>query len=131
MQVKNLSISQFANSVGVGIETVRYYQRQGLLATPKQAEGIRRYDESDIRQLRFIKNAQKAGFTLKEIKELISLDTSSDHERAYEIASERLKALDLHIAEMQEARNQLKSLADECADKRQGQCCAILAAFEV
>lgn len=131
MQVKNLSISQFANSVGVGIETVRYYQRQGLLAIPKQAEGIRRYDESDIRQLRFIKNAQKAGFTLKEIKELISLDTSSDHERAYEIASERLKALDLHIAEMQEARNQLKSLADECADKRQGQCCAILAAFEV
>ncbi|WP_438971827.1 MerR family transcriptional regulator [Methylophaga sp.] len=130
MQLNHLSISQFAKQVGVGIETVRYYQRKGLLAIPKQAEGIRRYDESDIRQLRFIKNAQKAGFTLKEIKELISLDSSSDHERAYEIASERLKALDLHIAEMQEARNQLKFLADECAGKRQKQCCAILAAFE-
>jgi len=130
MQFNNLSIGQFASSVGVGIETVRYYQRQGLLAVPQQTEGIRRYAEPDIRQLRFIKNAQKAGFTLKEIKELIALDASSDHERAYEIASERLKALDEQIAELQEARNQLKSLADECADKRQGQCCAILAAFE-
>lgn len=130
MQTKNLTIGQFAKAVGVGVETVRYYQRQGLLAVPQQTQGIRRYAESDLRQLRFIKNAQKAGFTLKEIKELIALDASADHERAYEIASERLKALDEHIAELQEARNQLNSLANECASKRQGQCCAILAAFE-
>lgn len=129
MQTKNLTIGQFAKAVGVGVETVRYYQRQGLLAIP-QTEGIRRYTESDIRQLRFIKNAQKAGFTLKEIKELIALDASADHERAYDIASKRLNALDEHIAELQEARNQLNSLANECASKRQGQCCAILAAFE-
>ena len=129
MQTNNLTIGQFAKAIGVGVETVRYYQRQGLLAIP-QTEGIRRYTESDIRQLRFIKNAQKAGFTLKEIKELIALDASADHERAYDIASERLKALDEHIAELQEARNQLNSLANECASKRQGQCCAILAAFE-
>lgn len=130
MQTKNLTIGQFATSAGVGVETVRYYQRQGLLTIPEQTEGIRRYNERDIRQLRFIKNAQKAGFSLKEIKELISLDASSDHERAYEIATKRLQALDVHIAELQEARNQLSSLADECAGKRQGQCCAILAAFE-
>lgn len=129
MQTNNLTIGQFAKAVGVGVETVRYYQRQGLLAIP-QTKGIRRYAEPDIRQLRFIKNAQKAGFTLKEIKELIALDASADHERAYDIASKRLNALDEHIAELQEARNQLNSLANECASKRQGQCCAILAAFE-
>jgi len=130
MQTKNVTIGKFAKAVGVGVETVRYYQRRGLLAVPQQTEGIRRYAETDIRQLRFIKNAQKAGFTLKEIKELIALDASADHERAYGIATKRLKALDEHIAELQEARNQLNSLANECASKRQGQCCAILAAFE-
>jgi len=130
MLTKKHTIGEFAKHASVGVETVRYYQRKGLLTVPEQSAGVRRYGENEARRLRFIKNAQKAGFTLREIKELISLDASADHERAYEIATARLKNLDEQITEMQEARNRLKLLAGECAQKRQGQCCAILAAFE-
>ena len=74
-----LSISEFARAGGVGVETVRYYQRRGLLAVPPRAHGaigggIRRYDERDVGRLRFIRSAQAAGFTLEEIGELLALD---------------------------------------------------------
>jgi MerR family mercuric resistance operon transcriptional regulator len=124
------TIGEFAKHAEVGVETIRYYQRKELLAVPEKSEGGRRYGEKEVRRLRFIKNAQKAGFTLREIKELIALDSSEDHERAYQIASARLIDLEQKITDMQDARNRLKLLADECAQKRQGQCCAILEAFE-
>ena len=58
------SIAGLAKAGGVGVETVRYYQRRGLLRTPDRGDGIRRYDEDDLRRLRFIRSAQAAGFTL-------------------------------------------------------------------
>ena len=59
-----LTISKFANAGGVGVETIRYYQRRGLLAEPERGEGIRRYNERDLQRLRLIRSAQAAGFTL-------------------------------------------------------------------
>lgn len=127
----SLSIGKFAATANVGVETVRYYLRQGLLKAPAQGTGVRKYGEEEIRQLKFIRKAQAAGFTLKEIKELITLDSSHDHDRAYQLAMRRLEKLDKKITEMQHARDSLKKLAGQCAAGGKSHCCAILEAFNV
>ena len=124
----SMTISGLAEKGGVGVETVRYYQRRGLLPTPVRGEGIRRYDESDLRRLRFIRHAQTAGFTLEEIGELLVLDAGEDRARAQALARSRIAALDARIVEFQMARTALARLADDCAHS-QGPC-PILKAFE-
>ncbi|WP_289283494.1 MerR family transcriptional regulator, partial [Methylophaga sp. UBA5088] len=103
MKKDSWTIGQFAKQVDVTVETVRYYQRKGLLDTPDSTGGIRRYGQHDLRRLKFIRKAQEAGFTLREIKELIGLDSTQDHHRAYQLAMRRLQELDAKIAEMQQA----------------------------
>ena len=130
-QAKNSdTIGGLAKSAGVGVETVRYYQRRGLLPEPARPPGeVRRYGEADVRRLKFIRSAQAAGFTLNEIKELIDLDASDDRARARELAQSRVAAIDDKIAELKEARDALAGLASACANKRGGPC-PILKAFD-
>ena len=124
------TIGGLAKAAGVGVETVRYYQRRGLLPEPARPQGeVRRYGDQDVRRLRFIRSAQAAGFTLAEIKELLDLDASDDRARARELAQARVAALDEKIEELREARNALAGLATACAKKRAGPC-PILSAFE-
>ena len=125
-----LTIGRLAEAGGVGVETVRFYQRKGLLGTPARAEGFRQYGEEDLRRLRFIRQAQTAGFTLKEIAELIVLDAGEDRSRARQLAEARIKALDVRIAEMKQARDALGRLAKECGGGGKGPC-PILKSFEV
>ena len=127
--LQSLSIGKLAASGGVGVETVRFYQRRGLLPQPQRDEGIRRYGSDDVRRLRFIKQAQAAGFTLEEIKELLDLDASEDRSRARELADARVKALDARIVELQRARDALRRLARECGSGSAGPC-PILTSFE-
>ena len=112
------------------METIRFYQRRGLLKTPTRETGIRRYGAGDLRRLRFIKQAQTAGFTLEEIKELLSLDSGEDRSRARALAAIRIIALDLKMAELKDARNALKRLATECSKEEAGPC-PILSSFGV
>ena len=130
-QAKNSdTIGGLAKAAGVGVETVRYYQRRGLLPEPARPPGeVRRYGEQDVRRLRFIRSAQAAGFTLNEIGELLALDAADDRARARALAQARVAALDARIAELQEARDALAGLATACASKRGGPC-PILNAFE-
>jgi MerR family mercuric resistance operon transcriptional regulator len=125
-----LTIGRLAAQGGVGVETIRFYQRRGLLDTPGREAGIRRYGPEDLRRLRFIRQAQGAGFTLEQIKELLTLDSGEDRTRARELAQARIKALDEKIAEMTGARNALKRLARECGEGGAGQC-PILASFDI
>lgn len=127
---QSLTIGKLATAAGVGVETVRYYQRRGLLETPTRDREIRRYGSDDLKRLRFIKQAQAAGFTLEEIKELLDLDASEDRARARELAGSRVKALELKIGELQKARDALKRLARECGSGNAGPC-PILASFDV
>ena len=128
--MKSATISGLAKAGGVGVETVRYYQRRGLLETPGRPGGaIRRYDESDLGRLRFIRSAQAAGFTLEQIAELIALDAGEDRARARELARARVAALDLRIAELQAARDALNRLYNDCAAGKGGPC-PILGAFD-
>jgi MerR family mercuric resistance operon transcriptional regulator len=130
-QAKNSdTIGGLARAAGVGVETVRYYQRRGLLAEPARPPGeVRRYGEEDVTRLKFIRSAQAAGFTLNEIKELLALDAADDRVRARELARARVAAIDAKIAELREARDALAALATACATTRGGSC-PILTAFD-
>lgn len=124
-----LSIARFAKAGGVGVETVRYYQRRGLLPVPDNGSGIRRYDSDDVRRLRFIRSAQAAGFTLEQIGELLLLDATDERARARELARAQIAALDAKIAGLSQARTALEKLAAECAKGHAGPC-PILTAFD-
>jgi MerR family mercuric resistance operon transcriptional regulator len=124
------TIGGLAAAAGVGVETVRYYQRRGLLAEPARPPGeVLRYVDAELKLLRFIRSAQAAGFTLAEIKELVDLDAADDRIRARELARARVAAIDGKIAELVEARDALDALATACAHKRSGPC-PILTAFD-
>ena len=130
-----LTIARLAEAGGVGVETVRYYQRRGLLAEPPRPAGggsgggVRRYGREDVRRLRFVRSAQAAGFTLEQIGELLALDAGEDRARARALAEARIAALDARIAELEAARRSLRRLAGACAAGGQGPC-PIIAAFE-
>ncbi|QDZ06490.1 MerR family transcriptional regulator [Sphingomonas panacisoli] len=127
-----MTIGRFAAAGGVGVETVRYYQRRGLLAAPAREGlygGVRRYGADDVRRLRFIRAAQGAGFTLDQIAELLDLDARDDRPRARELARCQIAALDRRIAELTVARDSLAKLARECGKGGSGPC-PIIAAFE-
>ena len=130
-----LTIGKLAAAGDVGVETVRYYQRRGLLDTPARSGGdgwgggIRRYGEDDLRRLKFIRSAQASGFTLDEISELLALEASDDRGRVRTLARQRIEVLDEKIAQMSATRAALARLADQCAASDKGPC-PILAAFE-
>ena len=128
LTIGSLTIGSLAREGGVGVETVRYYQRRGLLALPRRGDGIRRYGSEDLRRLRFIRTAQAAGFTLEQVGELLALDATEDRAKARTLARERIVALDAKIAELQTARDALKRLARECAASTGP--CPIIAAFD-
>ena len=124
-----LTIAKLAASAGVGVETVRYYQRRGLMVEPPRDGAVRRYGAEDVRRLQFIRHAQAAGFTLEQIRELVALDSTDDRARARALATDRVKALDEQIRKLKLARDALKRLAAECAGGGGGPC-PILSAFE-
>ena len=131
----SMTIAGLAREGGVGVETIRYYQRRGLLAEPPRTGGTglgggtRRYDAEAVRRLRFVRSAQGAGFTLEEIGELLSLDATDDRSRARAMARDRIAALDEKIRELEAAKVWLTRLADKCSASDVGRC-PILEAFE-
>ena len=127
--LKSFTIGQLAAGGGVGVETIRFYQRKGLLEQPTRESGIRRYGTNDLRRLLFIRQAQGAGFTLEEIRELLELDSGHDRKRARQLARSRIQALDQKIADLASARDSLERLATACGEGDKGPC-PILASFD-
>ncbi|WP_336973970.1 MerR family transcriptional regulator [Sphingobium aromaticiconvertens] len=133
--MNGMTIGRLAKAAGVGVETIRYYQRRGLLETPERPHGsgsggsVRRYDDQDVTRLRFIRAAQGAGFTLAQIDNLIALDATQDRARARDLARQQIAALDAKIAELVDARDALARLAVDCETGGAGPC-PILTAFE-
>lgn len=128
-QEAGLTIGALAKAGGVGVETIRYYQRIGLLRVPAKDSSVRRYGSDDLRRLRFIRSAQGAGFTLEQARALLTLDAANDRDRARELAATRLQALDEQIAQLKVARTALGRLATACASGS-GETCPILDAFD-
>jgi MerR family transcriptional regulator, mercuric resistance operon regulatory protein len=126
-------VSELARAAGVGVETVRFYQRQGLMPRPssigESGAGIRHYGPEDVRRLNFIRGAQAAGFALKEIARLLVLEETDDRAEVRALARRRVAALDEEIATLTQARNALERLAGQCERTKQG-ACPVLSAFD-
>lgn len=128
--MQKLTIARLAKGAGVGVETVRYYQRRALMPVPKTSgEGAyRTYDEEHVQRLRFIRRAQAAGFTLEEIRELLEADPLADRARVQDLAAARLKTLTAQQAELDAARAALERLVGDC-ERSRAKPCPIIGAF--
>ena len=125
-----LGIGQLAKRGGVGIDTVRYYERNGLLAPrTRLASGYRRYSELELARLRFIRRAQALGFTLKEIKELLALSAQRDVERVKRSAQAKLKDVKSRITALERVRDGLATLIEACPGHGRAADCPILRAL--
>ncbi|MEW5835114.1 MAG: heavy metal-responsive transcriptional regulator [Pseudomonadota bacterium] len=127
-----LTIGAVAKRAGVPIDTIRYYEREGLLPEPlRRASGYRSYGESAVAQLRFIRRAKELGFTLEEIRELLAL--SRDRQRGVTAvkkrAQQRLAAIEARIAELQRVRDGLVELVASCPGHGAPEQCPILRAL--
>jgi MerR family copper efflux transcriptional regulator len=131
--MKPLTIGEVARQAGVGIETVRFYERQGLLEEPeRRASGYRQYDQEAVAVLRFIRRAKELGFTLKEIKGLLGLRLDAEATRAEVRAQAKAKVGDIEakIADLQRMRDVLVKLVKKCHGDGAASGCPILEAME-
>jgi len=124
-----LTIGKLAKQANVTIETIRYYQRKGLLLEPdKPATGYRQYPATAISRLRFVKRAQQSGFTLKEISELLLLD--SEHcQDVQKLAEQKRRQIDQQLADLTELRIVLDKLVKACQQDKSTHHCSIIDAF--
>jgi DNA-binding transcriptional MerR regulator len=125
-----LGIGQLAKRGGVGIDTVRYYERNGLLAPhTRLASGYRRYGDFELARLRFIRRAQALGFTLKEIKQLLALSAQRDVGRVKRSARTKLLDVEARIAALVRMRDGLATLIEACPGHGRAADCPILRAL--
>ncbi len=131
-QAPAFSIGTVARRAGVPIDTIRYYERQGLLPEPaRRASGYRSYGEGAVAQLKFIRRAKTLGFSLDEIRDLLALsqDRGKGVRAVRQRARQRLDALDLRIAELQRVRDGLARLVEACPGGGAPEQCPILQAL--
>jgi MerR family copper efflux transcriptional regulator len=128
--MESLGIGALAKRAGVGIDTVRYYERTGLLAPQARlSSGYRRYSELELARLRFIRRAQALGFTLKEVRELLSLSAQRDVARVKRSAQAKLTDVGRRIAELEKVRAALSELIAACPGHGRAADCPILQAL--
>lgn len=109
------TISALASRAGVNIETIRYYQRRRLLGEPaKPLGGVRHYCQADVQRVRFIKSAQKLGFTLEEIADLLRLDDGMHCAEARSIAQHKLGDVRGKLADLRRMESLLAKLIEAC-----------------
>ncbi len=121
-----LSIGKLAKQANVTIETIRYYQRMGLLIEPqKPVTGYRQYPIETIARIRFIKRAQQTGFTLKEISELLLLD-SGHCQDVRKMAEQKLRQIDKQIEDLSALRRVLDGLVKGCQEDPSTEHCSLI-----
>ena len=125
---EGLTIGRLAKAAGVNVETIRYYQRRGLVEEPsKPLGGYRRYAASAASRVRFIKRAQQLGFTLQEITELLRLEDGQNCREARSLAEHKLDSIEKRIADLTRMSRMLKGLIAECARDERPRSCPIIA----
>lgn len=129
----SLTIGKVARRTGIGVETIRFYEREGLIEEPARKEsGYRAFNESVVRRLRFIRRAKDLGFTLNEIKELLSLrvDPAASCGDVKARTERKIADVESKIESLQRIRQALSSLAAACHEEADTSECPILDAFE-
>lgn len=130
--MQSLTTGTLAKAAGLGIETVRYYERRGLLPVPaRKPSGYRAYPETAVRRLRFIKRSQELGFTLSEVKELLALWENPETDRSNLRAKALAKVSDIEsrINDLTKVRAQLLELSANCKGKGTTKECPIMLAL--
>jgi MerR family mercuric resistance operon transcriptional regulator len=111
----SLTIGRLAQRAGVNVESVRFYQRRGLLAEPpRPLGGIRRYGDDDVRRIRFIRQSQALGFTLAEVAELLALDDGRHCSEAQVLAAGKLAVVRERIVQLRRIERLLAGLVTQC-----------------
>lgn len=126
------TIGKVAQTAGVGVETVRYYERQGLIDKPKpQRTSFREYSTSVVDRIRFIKRAQELGFTLSEVAELLALSDQSGTSRksVKELATKKLIAIREKLVDLRQMESTLATLVNDCSGKGPLAGCPIIEAI--
>lgn len=125
-----LSIGQLAQRAGVAVDTVRYYERNALLAPAgRLASGYRRYGETELKRLRFIRRAKSLGFSLGDIRALLSLSDERDIAEVRRAAQRKLEDIQYRIAELERIRSGLDALITACPGHGRAEACPILNAL--
>lgn len=134
MKTKNinfLTIGELAKAADVHVETIRFYQRRGLLIEPKRPVGsIRHYGETDAARIRFIKSAQRLGFNLDEVMQLLSLDDGTQCHEASKIALHKLIEVRTKLADLQNIESTLTKLLHECENGKGKVYCPIIESLQ-
>lgn len=129
---ETLTIGRLAGRAGVGVETIRYYEKQRLIPKPARTRsGYRQYPAGEVARVRFIRRAQQLGFSLREIGELLALrvDASADCVAVRHSAERKIESIAARIADLRAMQAALESLRDSCAAQAPGAECAILEAL--
>lgn len=125
-----ITVGQLARAAAVNVETVRYYQRIGLLPLPRRDYGsIRRYWAEDMKRIRFIKRAQKLGFSLDEVAMLLGLSDGKHCAETKALAQAKLAVVEEKIADLAAIRDALKGLVGKCSRGSRGSGCAVIDAL--
>ena len=131
--METLKIGQLARESGLGVETVRFYERRGLIADPpRRASGYRQYPPETIARLRFIRRAKELGFSLDEIKELLDLRVSPEISKVEvkRTALAKIADLERRIATLERMKRALEEITAACSGEGPSGSCPILDALE-
>lgn len=125
-----MTIGRLAKEAGVNVETIRYYQRRGLIEEPpKPAGGQRRYQPSVVRRIAFVRRAQTLGFSLAEVEDLLKYSDGRSWKETRQIAEKKFGSLNLHINQLRKMRDELKSLIQKSRDGKGRGLCPIITAL--
>jgi len=128
--IAKLSIGRLAEQAGVGVETIRYYQRRGLIDEPQKPDnGQRRYSEETVERVRYIRRAKALGFTLDEIARLLAFKEPAATCEVEDLALHKLKAIDSKVAELIAMRSVLSTLTSACGACAGSRSCPIIRAL--
>lgn len=133
-QKNRWTIGSAAKAAGIGVETIRFYERKGLIKQPPKVSGFRYYSETDIKELKFVRKAKTLGFSLDAIKELLKLEVCSSETSKVIQARSKEKELEIKqkIAELEQILESLQRFSSACASgkKTSTKCCGLLDCFE-
>lgn len=128
---ETLTIGVLAEAAGVNVETIRFYQRKGLMQEPdRPLGGIRRYGAADLARVRFIKSAQRLGFSLEEIADLLRLEDGSHCTEAREQAEHKLADVRARLADLRRMESALQGLVERCRATGGQVQCPLIAALQ-
>ncbi|MFT7400861.1 MAG: MerR family mercuric resistance operon transcriptional regulator [Hydrogenophaga sp.] len=128
---ENLTIGALAIQAQVGVETIRFYQRKGLMHEPERLSGsVRRYGRQDLGRVRFIKSAQRLGFSLDEIAQLLTLEDGAHCNEAREQAELKLTDVRAKLVDLQRIETALVDLVDRCCAARGNVNCPLIATLQ-